>query len=260
MVDSPNQLDMEVSATLVSNLESKAKRPYLLRRITPPGEGSGADGGPRNGAIVRRVHTDLSSAIRVLKPARSILVFTGAGISTESGIPDFRGPDGLWTRMDPDDFTMHRYLADPEIRKRSWAMHQEGFFGGMLAALPNRAHLALVPLWSNDRMAGCVTQNIDGLHQRAGLPEEAVAELHGNLQRVHCTACPASWETKEILAVVADGDPDPTCFGCGAIVKTSTVLFGELLPQEAWERSHPDGRGCRCGLGHREHAHRLPGE
>ncbi len=87
-------------------------------------------------------------------------------------------------------------------------------------------------------MAGCVTQNIDGLHQRAGLPEEAVSELHGNLQWVHCTTCPASWETKEILAVVADGDPDPTCFECGAVIKTSTVLFGELLPREAWDRAN----------------------
>jgi NAD-dependent deacetylase len=186
-------------------------------------------------AIVRRVDDALSRAIRVLKPARRILVFSGAGISTESGIPDFRGPDGLWTRMDPEDFTIHRYLADPEIRKRSWAMHQQGFFGGMLVARPNRAHLALVPLWSTDRMAGCVTQNIDGLHQRAGLPEEAVAELHGNLRRVHCTACPASWETEEIVALVVGGDPDPTCFECGAVVKTSTVLFGELLPPEAWD-------------------------
>ena len=186
---------------------------------------------------MRPVNTVLSSAIRVLKPARRILVFSGAGISTESGIPDFRGPDGLWTRMDPDDFTIRRYLADPEIRKRSWAMHQEGFFGEMLMARPNRAHLALVALWSNDRMAGCVTQNIDGLHQRAGLPEEAVAELHGNLQRVHCTVCPASWETKEILALVAGGDPDPTCLECGAVIKTTTVLFGERLPPEAWDRA-----------------------
>jgi NAD-dependent deacetylase len=183
------------------------------------------------------VTTALSRAIRVLKPARRILVFSGAGISTESGIPDFRGPEGLWTRMDPDDFSIHRYLADPEIRKRSWAMHQDGFFGGMLVAHPNRAHLALVPLWSNDRMAGCVTQNIDGLHQKAGLPEEAVAELHGNLQRVHCTACPASWETEEVLAVVAEGDLDPTCLECGAVIKTSTVLFGELLPSDAWHRA-----------------------
>lgn len=188
-------------------------------------------------AIVRVVHDALSRAIPVLRPARRILVFSGAGISTESGIPDFRGPDGLWTHMDPDDFTIDRYLADAEIRKRSWAMHQNGFFGGMLVAQANRAHLALVPLWANDRMAGCVTQNIDGLHQKAGLPDEVVAELHGNLRKVHCTSCPASWDTRDILGLVEGGNPDPTCVECGAVVKTSTVLFGELLPARAWDRA-----------------------
>jgi len=116
-------------------------------------------------------------------------------------------------------------------------MHQQGFLGGMLEARPNRAHHAVVRLWEHDRMAGCVTQNIDGLHQAAGLPDEEVAELHGNLRRVHCTACPASWEIDEILAVVAGGDPDPACSACGAVVKTSTVLFGELLPEATFERA-----------------------
>lgn len=186
---------------------------------------------------MRDVISAFAKAVRVLRPARKILVFSGAGISTESGIPDFRGPDGLWNRMDPDDFTIQRYLQDPEVRKRSWIMHQQGFFGGMLKALPNRAHHAVEHIWARDRMAGCVTQNIDGLHQAAGLPEAEVAELHGNLRRVHCTACPASWEIGEILTVVAGGDPDPACSACGAVVKTSTVLFGELLPEATFERA-----------------------
>jgi NAD-dependent deacetylase len=186
---------------------------------------------------VRPVNTAVADAARVLKPARKILVFSGAGISTESGIPDFRGPNGLWTRMDPDDFTIHRYLQDPAVRKRSWMMHQRGYLGGILEGLPNRAHRAVVDLWEHDRMAGCVTQNIDGLHQAAGLPEEVVAELHGNVRRVHCTACPASWGIEEILEVVAGGDPDPSCSVCGAVVKTSTVLFGELLPEATFDRA-----------------------
>jgi len=116
---------------------------------------------------VRPVNTVVARAARLLQPARKILVFSGAGISTESGIPDFRGPNGLWTRMDPDDFTIDRYLQDPEVRQRSWMMHQQGFLGGMLEVRPNRAHHAVVRLWEHDRMAGCVTQNIDGLHQAA---------------------------------------------------------------------------------------------
>jgi NAD-dependent deacetylase len=179
----------------------------------------------------------IAAAAQVLNRSEKILVFSGAGISTESGIPDFRGPNGLWTRVDPADFTIDRYLEDAEVRKRSWAMHQRGVLGGTVDAQPNRAHFAIVRLWEFDRLAGCVTQNIDGLHQAAGLPDDQVAELHGNLRRVHCTSCPASWPIEEILAQVVGGDPDPACFECGAVVKTSIVLFGEPLPERAFERA-----------------------
>jgi len=188
-------------------------------------------------ASVQTVNQSVSEAARVLKPAKKVLVFSGAGISTESGIPDFRGPDGLWTRQDARDFTISRYLADAEVRKRSWSMHQHGFLGGMLEARPNRTHFAVVRLWQQGRMAGCVTQNIDGLHQAAGLPDEEVAELHGNLRRVHCVACPASWPIEEILPEVTGGNLDPSCSVCGAVVKTSIVMFGELLPERAFERA-----------------------
>ena len=180
---------------------------------------------------------DFATAVQALRSTNRILVFSGAGISTESGIPDFRGPEGLWTRQDPADFTIDRYLADARVRRRSWSMHQQGFLGGMLGARPNRAHQAIVRLWEHDRMTGCVTQNVDGLHQAAGLPTGAVAELHGNLRRVHCTACPAWWPIEEILEVVEDGDLDPSCSLCGAVLKTSIVLFGELLPEQAFERA-----------------------
>ena len=179
----------------------------------------------------------LAAAARVLERAAKILVFSGAGISTESGIPDFRGPNGLWTRMDPSEFTIDRYLNEPEVRKRSWVMHQRGFLGGAVDAQPNRAHFAIVRLWERDRLTGCVTQNIDGLHQAAGLPDDEVAELHGNLRRVHCMSCPASWPIEMILERVSGGDDDPSCPECGAVIKTSTVLFGELLPETAFDRA-----------------------
>lgn len=183
------------------------------------------------------VSTNPTAAANLLRSFQKILVFSGAGISTESGIPDFRGPQGLWTRMDPEEFTIERYLADVEVRKRSWKMHADGFFGGMLVAEPNRAHDAVVRLWRHERMVGCVTQNIDGLHQAAGLPDEEVAELHGNLRRAVCTGCPASWPIEVVLARVAEGEADPACPECGSVVKTSTVLFGELLPERAFERA-----------------------
>jgi NAD-dependent deacetylase len=181
-----------------------------------------------------------AEAVEILSNSAQVLAFTGAGISTESGIPDFRGPDGLWTKVDPKDFTITRYLADPELRRRGWRMHLEGRLWGARARVePNAGHLALVDLWQAGRLAGCVTQNIDGLHLKAGLPEEAVAELHGNVRQVRCLQCDQRWPTEEILQRVEAGEEEPRCRSCGGIVKTATVMFGEELPrtvlQHAWE-------------------------
>jgi NAD-dependent deacetylase len=173
---------------------------------------------------------DLAAAVAALEGRERILVFTGAGISTESGIPDFRGPDGVWTKVDPAEFTIDRYLQNPDTRRRSWQMRLEG---GALQAKPNRAHRAVVDLWKTGRMVGCVTQNIDGLHQRAGLPEETVVELHGNLHHTRCLRCGDRQPTAEVAARVQAGDHDPACMLCGGILKTDVVLFGEMLPAAA---------------------------
>ncbi|MDH3499493.1 MAG: Sir2 family NAD-dependent protein deacetylase [Acidimicrobiia bacterium] len=174
------------------------------------------------------MHDTLDRAVNALDGARRILVFTGAGISTESGIPDFRGPEGIWTKVDPDDFTIDRYLESSEIRQRSWAMWGDSQY---MAAEPNRGHAAIVTLWEHDLLAGCVTQNIDGLHLEAGLPCHAVAELHGNTRAVTCLECEARWETGDVLARVAEGDPDPHCPHCAGIIKLTVVSFGQMLPQ-----------------------------
>lgn len=172
---------------------------------------------------------DVSAAVRVLTGSRRILVFTGAGISVESGIPDFRGPDGLWSIVDPSVFWIDRYLSDAEARRQVWKVHAErGLSFDQVG--PNPAHLAIVDLWKAHRMSGCVTQNIDGLHQAAGLPDEAVAELHGNLRRVRCLSCGAVLRLETVLERVRSGDTDPHCEACGGILKADTVLFGEVLP------------------------------
>jgi NAD-dependent deacetylase len=175
---------------------------------------------------------EISAAAGQLRECRRLLVFTGAGISTESGIPDFRGPQGVWTTVDPEEFTLARYLRYPDTRRRSWQMRMSA---GALDADPNPAHRAVVDLWHSGKMVGCVTQNIDGLHQKAGLPDEVVAELHGNARTVVCLGCGDRLPTADVLRRVEAGESDPSCLLCGGILKAAVVYFGEMLPAEPWD-------------------------
>lgn len=181
-----------------------------------------------------RLVDPISNATEALAGCIRILVFTGAGISTESGIPDFRGPGGVWTRIDPEEFTLSRYLANPETRRKGWAMRAES---GVFDAAPNAAHRAIVDLWKSGLMISCVTQNIDGLHQAAGLPDEAVVELHGNVHQVVCVSCGALRPTTEVLERVAAGDDDPACTECGGILKADVVFFEEMMPRDEMLRA-----------------------
>lgn len=163
---------------------------------------------------------------RTKKPLVALL--SGAGISTDSGIPDYRGPNGLW-RRDPEAeklVTYGFYMSDPEIRRRSWRMRQDA---PTLRARPNAAHEAVVRLERSGTPVRVITQNVDGLHQLAGLPERKVLELHGSARSVVCTRCHARSGMTEALARVSAGDPDPACEGCGGILKSATVMFGESL-------------------------------
>jgi NAD-dependent deacetylase len=177
---------------------------------------------------------DLAYAARLLLDAKRILVFTGAGISTESGIPDFRGTDGIWTKLSPEDFQLDRYLADRKVRIRAWATRFPRMFGN---AQPNDAHAAVAALWDAGKLVGCVTQNIDGLHQAAGLPQEAIAELHGNGDGIACVQCGAPHSPQDIEERWNNGDIDPHCDHCGGILKSTIVFFGEVLPQRELERA-----------------------
>lgn len=177
----------------------------------------------------------IRTAAALLRNARRILAFTGAGISTESGIPDFRGPGGLWRKVDPDDFTYSRYLASSAVRRRSWIRWSTS---PIREARPNAAHTAIVNLQGMDRLIGCVTQNIDGLHQAAGLPDELTVELHGNVWSVRCLACPATWPTEEIFEQVENGDRDPHCPHCGGIIKLTVISFGQAMPAGEMDRAY----------------------
>ncbi|MFG2932522.1 SIR2 family NAD-dependent protein deacylase [Streptomyces achromogenes] len=157
-----------------------------------------------------------------------VALLSGAGISTDSGIPDYRGPNGLW-RRDPEAeklVTYEHYMADAEIRRRSWLMRRDS---GALGARPNAAHRAVAELERSGVPVRVLTQNVDGLHQLAGLPTRKVLELHGSARSVLCTRCHARGPMEEALARVDAGEPDPPCRECGGILKPATVMFGERL-------------------------------
>ncbi|HVL80207.1 MAG TPA: Sir2 family NAD-dependent protein deacetylase [Actinomycetota bacterium] len=163
--------------------------------------------------------------------ARAGVGFTGAGISTESGIPDFRSPGGVWTRYDPREFTFQRYVADPEVRRKNWLMRREVV---ALQAQPNTGHRALARFEELGLFRGVVTQNVDGLHAEAG---STTVEVHGTMRRVVCLSCPYTCSMTDALARVDAGEPDPDCPGCGGILKAATVSFGQSLQPEVVRRA-----------------------
>ena len=163
-----------------------------------------------------------------LRASSRIVVLTGAGISTESGLPDFRGPQGLWTK-DPDAEKLsdiRYYMSDGEIRKKAWRQRLE-----MLSRLaePNRGHLAIVELEQRGTLHAVVTQNIDGLHQKAGTSPDLVIEVHGTVRKVRCMRCAWKGPMEETLARVTAGESDPPCLQCSGILKSDTISFGQPL-------------------------------
>jgi NAD-dependent protein deacetylase/lipoamidase len=175
-----------------------------------------------------------------------LAVLTGAGISTDSGIPDFRGPNGLWTRNPAAErlSTYQDYVADPELRRRSWQARLEH---PAWSAEPNAAHLALAQLgqlidtW-------VITQNIDGLHQRAGTPDDRVLELHGTMFAVVCVDCGDRTEMAAALARVRASDADPACLRCGGVLKSATVMFGQSLDRAVLGRAVRAAGQCQLML------------
>jgi NAD-dependent deacetylase len=174
---------------------------------------------------------------------RRVAVLTGAGISTDSGIPDFRGPSGLWTR-DPAAEKMSTYqvyVADPEVRQRSWRAR---LAHPAWTAQPNAAHLALTRLAASGIDTTVITQNIDGLHLRAGHAADRVLELHGTMHAVVCVGCGARTEMSDALARVRAGEADPPCADCGGILKSATVMFGQSLDTTVLSRAAAAAQGA----------------
>jgi NAD-dependent protein deacetylase/lipoamidase len=175
--------------------------------------------------------------------ARCVVVLTGAGVSTDSGIPDFRGPQGVWTRNPEAEkqSTIQHYVADPEVRRRAWRSRLDS---PAWQAKPNAGHLALVELERRGRLDTLITQNIDGLHQAAGSSPDRVVEVHGTMREVVCLACGERAAMERALARVRAGEDDPPCRTCGGILKSATISFGQSLVPEDIARADRAARRC----------------
>lgn len=183
------------------------------------------------------------SAREVLARAERVTVLTGAGISTDSGIPDFRGPNGVWTKNPEAEkqATLHHYVSDPEVRRRAWQgrLRHEAW-----TARPNAGHLALVDLERAGRLHTLITQNVDGLHQRAGSDPSRVVEIHGTIHEVMCLSCDDRAPMQVALDRVQAGEDDPDCRSCGGILKSATISFGQSLDELALARAETAALEC----------------
>jgi NAD-dependent deacetylase len=172
--------------------------------------------------------------------SQKVVVFSGAGLSTESGIPDFRSPGGVWDKYDPEDFYFQNFLASETSREKYWQMATE-MWGPIKAAQPNQAHLAISELEKLGKLDCVITQNIDGLHFRAGNSEEKVIQLHGTAIFVSCLTCKKRYDRDEIQERIKKGQKAPRCDDCGGLLKPATISFGQSMPemetQEAYHRS-----------------------
>jgi NAD-dependent deacetylase len=179
---------------------------------------------------------------QLIAQAGSVVVFTGAGVSTESGIPDFRSPGGFWTRFDPEDFTIDRFLASPETRRKQWRFLMAGDL--FRDTGPNAAHEAIAELERLGKLDCVITQNIDNLHQRAGNAPGRVFELHGNMRWIRCLDCGERFSLEEILGKHAAVDEPPSCEDCGGILKPDVVFFGEALPDQTLREATRHASQC----------------
>jgi len=189
----------------------------------------------------------LADVAHALAEAAKVTVLTGAGVSTGSGIPDFRGPAGVWT-LDPSAAALHTiadYVADPEVRRRAWQTRRRH---AAWTATPNPAHRAFVDLERAGRLRALLTQNIDELHQAAGSTPSLVLELHGTVHETACLQCTARAPMRRALDRVEAGEADPACTVCGGLLKSATVSFGQHLDQNLMRRARAAAADCQVFL------------
>jgi NAD-dependent deacetylase len=191
---------------------------------------------------VENIETLAGEIADLIIDSERIVVFTGAGISTESGIPDFRSPGGIWERFDPDDFTYQKLIGDAKARRKQWRLLCQLNF----AAEPNPAHYAIVELYRLGRLDCVITQNIDNLHQKAGLPDDRVFELHGSAQWAVCLGCHQHYPFEQVRARLDRGEEEPECEICRGILKPAAVFFGEPLPEKVLREA--TSRSCNSDL------------
>ena len=179
----------------------------------------------------------IAAAASLVAAAERIVVLTGAGISTDSGLPDFRGPNGIWTKNPGAEKAsdIRYYVADPELRARNWALRAEGKLWADVN--PNAGHFALVPLAERGVLHTLVTQNVDELHQRAGIDPELVVEIHGTTRKAGCLRCDYRVEMEVVLERVRGGEADPACPECDGIMKSATISIGQNLVPEDLSRA-----------------------
>jgi len=187
------------------------------------------------------ITTEQITAFRALiRTANRIVVFTGAGISTESGIPDFRGPNGIWKTQTPIDFS--DFIASEDVRRESWRRKLSG--DGMARAEPNAGHVAIARLVELGKVSHIITQNVDGLHQKSGVPDNQVIQLHGNAIYASCLDCGRRYELTEVREIFSDNETVPYCSECSGIIKTATISFGQSMPVDEMERAHHATAAC----------------
>ena len=187
------------------------------------------------------MHDPITELAHYLQDSQRAVAFTGAGISTESGIPDFRSPGGIWSRMQPimfDDF-----LNSADMRREAWR-RKIVIDRDFKQARPNRGHRALAALADAGRMSSVITQNIDGLHQASGVADEKVIELHGNTTYARCLSCHKRFELAPIIAAFERDDTLPLCDSCGGLVKSATISFGQAMPVAEMERAEAETLAC----------------
>ncbi len=191
------------------------------------------------------IMNDIEKVAGIVHSSKKIVVFTGAGISTESGIPDYRSPGGIWDKYDPNELTYQKFLTVQASREKYWE-RQKNLWPIIAAAKPNAGHIAIAELHKMGKLDCIITQDGDGLHQRSGVPEDKVIELHGTWTRALCLSCGRKYPSDEVQVRLEAGEKVPTCEVCGGIMKPDVIQFGQSMPEK--ETHEAQNRAASCHL------------